>query len=270
MRPPPRSGSPRPGGLTPDDVRVGEPYELSEGRRVEVLPAGRRHGRANLTGGSVLSSDPAVTSAGVDVGFAADAKTLRAPDVAVGDFGDGPGWAQGAPPLAVEYADQGQDEADLRAKVGELLRAGCRHVWVVRLTGPRRVEVYDGAQPMRLVYPGEDLVAPGVLQNPVPVTAMYDPSAAQDVVLRNLLNRLGYKSLEHVVSVSHAKGHEVGREEGREEGRRAAILAVLAARGVAVPDEVAAHISAQTQAESIDRLLARAAVVTSADALFEP
>ena len=226
----------------------------------------------------MLSSDPAVTSAGVDVGFAADAKTLRAPDVAVGDFGDGLGWAQGAPPLAVEYADQGQDEADLRVKVGELLRAGCRHVWVVRLTGPRRVEVYDGALPMRLVYPGEDLVAPGVLQNPVPVTAMYDPSAAQDVVLRNLLNRLGYKNLEHVVSVSHAKGHEIGREEGREEGReqgreegrRTAILAVLDARGVAVPDEIAARISTQTQAEAIDRLLARAAVVTSADALFEP
>jgi hypothetical protein len=244
---------------------VGEPCELSEGQRVEVLPAGARHGRANLLGGSVLGSDPAVRSAGVGVGFAADSRTLRAPDVAVGDFGDGPGWARGAPPLAVEYADQGQDEADLRKKVAELLRAGSRHVWVVRLTGPRRVEVHGPDAPVRLAYPGEDLTAPGILQNPVPVTALYEPDAAQEVVLRNLLQRHGYRSLEHVVARSRAEGHE----EGREEGRRAALRAVLAARGLDLPVEVEARLEGVRDAALLDRLIARAVSVESAGALLD-
>lgn len=267
--------------LRPEDLKVGEPYELSGGQRVEVLPAGRRHGRANLLGGSVLGSDPAVQSAGVDVGFAADAHTLRAPDVAVGDFGDGPGWAQGAPPLALEYADQGQDEADLKKKVAELLRAGSRHIWVVRLTGPRRVEVYEAGAPMRIAYPGEALVAPGVLQNPVPVTALYEPDAAQAVVLRNLLQRHGYQSLEHVVAQSHAEGHEEGRTEGRAEGRtegrsegradahRASIRAVLAARGLALPDDVAHRLDAERDPDVLERLVVRAATTADPATLFD-
>ncbi len=43
----------------------------------------------------------------------------------------------------VEYADTGQDEADLATKIQELLAAGTRHIWVVRLTGPRRVEIHE-------------------------------------------------------------------------------------------------------------------------------
>ena len=44
--------------------------------------------------------------------------TLHAPDVAVGNVADEPGWVTGkAPPLAVEYADTGQDEAELSVLV---------------------------------------------------------------------------------------------------------------------------------------------------------
>jgi len=42
---------------------------------------------------------------------------LRTPDVAIGSsttIGDGRGWIPGAPPLALEYAAQGQDEAGLQ------------------------------------------------------------------------------------------------------------------------------------------------------------
>jgi hypothetical protein len=131
--------------------------------------------------------------------------------------------------------------------VSELLRAGGRFVWVVRLTGPRRVEVHEAGQAMRVVYPGDELLAPGILQNPVPVTALFEPSAAQEVMLRNLLQRHGYKNLEHVVAASRAEGHEAGRQEGHEAGRQegheagldegrratsAALLSVLRARGL--------------------------------------
>jgi hypothetical protein len=131
---------------------------------------------------------------------------LRAPDVAVGGLNDEPGWGQTAPPLCVEYADRGQDEAELQKKIVELLRCGTQHVWVVRLTGPRRVEVYEPGKPMHAATPGDVLAAPGILKNAVPVDALYDRDAAHRHTLRNLLQREGYGDLDAVRD-------EVRREE---------------------------------------------------------
>jgi hypothetical protein len=254
--------------VTADQIRPGDPYELSEGRLVECLPTGRRGGRGNLIGGEVLDTDPAVQAAGVDIGVSPRPEMLRAPDIAVGDIPDEPGWATAAPPLAVEYADTGQDEADLRLKIDELLAAGTRWVWVVRLQGARRVEVYEAApdaaqrmaparagraaarvqqppRPARVLYPGEVLEAPGVLQNPVPVEALYDRDVAHEVTLRNLLQRKGYDDLDAVL------------EEGRRQGLRAAHVAGLrtAVRdacellGIALSSAREATIDAMDEAE---------------------
>src|SRR5206468_11235414 len=110
-------------------------------------------------------------------------------------------------------------------KIAELLAAGTQRVWVVRLSGPRRVEVHESGQEPRFVHPGEELTAPGILQNPVPVDALYDRQAAHAVILRNLLQRKGYRDLDEV--------REEGRNEGRQEGQMQSlsdyILAVLQA-----------------------------------------
>lgn len=95
--------------------------------------------------------------------------TLWAPDLAVAEMPDHPGWVQGAPPLAVEYADIGQDEETLAAKIQDLLAAGTLFFWVVRLTDLRRVEVHQPEKAMTIANPGEELRAPGVLANPMPV-----------------------------------------------------------------------------------------------------
>ena len=47
------------------------------------------------------------------------------------------------PPLALEYASIGQDEDGLQREIVDFLAAGTQLVWVVRLVGPRRVEVYE-------------------------------------------------------------------------------------------------------------------------------
>ena len=65
--------------------------------------------------------------------------------------------------------------------------------------------------------------APGILANPVPVEALYDPDAARDVALRNLLQRRGYADLEAV----QKEGREEGRQERREEGRKTGQLALV-------------------------------------------
>jgi hypothetical protein len=101
-------------------------------------------------------------------------------------FPDEPGWVQGAPALAVEYADVDRDEEDLQVKIQELLAAGTRFFWVVRLTGPW-VEVYQPGQEMYIAYPGKELQAPGILTNPMPVEALYDGDTARRVIFRNLL-----------------------------------------------------------------------------------
>ena len=171
--------------------------------------------------------------------------------------------------MAVEYADRGQDEAGLTTKIQDLLGAGTRYVWVVRLTGPRRVEVHEPGQAMRLVHPGGQLLAPGVLRNPVDVTALYDRDAAHEATLRNLLQRRGYESIEAVYAEGEhageaqgeargeakgkAEGEALGRKQGELDALRTALHEVLTARDVACDDAlkqaiVACQDSAQLRA----------------------
>lgn len=237
---------------------------MSNGHRIYCAPSGGRHALTNTTGAEALSTDPQVTSAGIDAGFSPEPGTLRAPDVAVGHVPDEPGWIPGAPPLAVEYADSGQDEDELARKIRELIGAGTKHFWVVRLTGPRRVEVYEPGCAMRVVRPGEELEAPGILRNRVPVEALYDRDAAHEVALRNLLQRKGYENLRDVETKSEARGELRGQARA---GARA-ILSVLAARGLHVPEDVRRQIAACEDSNVLDRWIGRAVTVTSAFEIF--
>lgn len=180
----------------------------------------------------MIGTDPLVEHSGVQVGFQLGEGTLRAPDVAVMSGAPGEGWAQGAPPLAIEYADRGQDEVELRRKTAQLLEGGTRAVWVVRLGRIRQVEVYTRGAGGDVVYTvaqaHETLSLPGVLQNPVPVAALFDPQQADLATLQNLLDRFGF--------VHPDQARELGREEGRGEGARAVAIAVLRARGEADPE----------------------------------
>lgn len=253
-----------PGPFRADRIRPGDPYELSEGRLVECLPTGGRGSRANRLGAQVLGTDPDVDSVGVDTGFTPREDTLRAPDVAVGNVPDAPGWVKGVPPLAVEYADTGQNDADLRKKIRELLAAGSRWIWVVRLAGPRCVEVHEAGRPLYLARPGDLLEAPGVLRNPVPVDALYDEGAANAATLHNLLQRHGYDSLEQV----RAEAKTEGRVEGRLESLREALSEVMEVRGLAPADTHLRAIAECMDSERLKAWLGRAGVATSAQEVF--
>lgn len=117
------------GGFTADDVKPGSRYELSEGHPVYRAPTGGKGARSNAAGAEVLDTDPDVEAAGVDAGFSPNARTLRAPDIAVGNVQDVPGWIPGAPALAAEYAGPGEDEQELQLEISELLHAGTRFIW---------------------------------------------------------------------------------------------------------------------------------------------
>lgn len=195
----------------------------------------------------VIDTDPDVIDAAIDTGFTTDDGTLRAPDIAVG-VPEVAGWVKGTPPLAVEYAGVGQDEDALQRKISDLLAAGTRFIWVVRLVGLRRVEVYTNGAPTRVVDASGTLTAPGILRKPVPVRALYDREVAHERALENLLERQGYATLDDVRDEARAEG----REEGREEGQRAMLLDLLRSRFGALPDAIVAAVTALDQARIRD------------------
>lgn len=266
---------------TVDQLREGERYELDQGRRVYVAPTGEDGGQSTISGGELIVSDPSVKTAGIDVGHALSEKTLRAPDISVGDLADKPGWHKGAPALAVEYASSGQDEAELKLKIKDLLAAGTRFIWVVRLLGVRRVEVYEPEKPMRVAHIGEDLLAPGVLQNPIPVQALFDRQLAHELTLRNLLQRKGYQDLDAVreesrqqgVAEGRQQGVAEGRQQGVEEGHRRALQntlqSILRARGLSLSPDQADRVAACHDVARLERWTARAVTASTAVEIFE-
>jgi len=165
----------------------------------------------------------------------------------------------------VEYAGPGQDEADLQVKIGELLEAGSRFIWVARLIGPRRVEVHRPGQPVQVFGSGDNLEAPGILRNPIPVDALFERVAADRAVLRNLLQRAGYQDLDAV----RDEGRERGREEGRSEGIAESILALLAGRGLEVEAQVGGRVRACRDPDQLRAWLLAAARVTDPARLFD-
>lgn len=66
-----------------------------------------------------------------------------------------------------------------------------------------------------------------------------------------------------------AEGRDEGRDEGRVEGEAKSVLRVLAARGIEVPEEARARISACADLRQLDAWLDRASVATSVAELFD-
>ncbi|MCF7997363.1 MAG: Uma2 family endonuclease [Chromatiaceae bacterium] len=253
------------GPFRADQLREGDRYELSQGHPIYCAPAGRDHAGRNLAGGGALETDPDVEWAGVDAGFSPESGTLRAPDIAIAPDGDERGWIPGVPPLAVEYAGPGQDAQELETKIAELLAHGTQQVWVVRLVGPRLVEVRRRDQPVQILGPGDLLSAPGLLRNPVPVEALYDRDASHRVMLRNLLQRAGYESIEAI----RTEGLNAGVEQGIEQGLVEAIVDLLTDRGLTLDEAARARLSACHDQAQLKQWLRRAARAKTLDDLFE-
>lgn len=264
-----RPGTPtEKGPFRAEHVRSGDPYEISNGHPVRCLPTGGQGAMKTKLGVMAILSDPAATSSGVDPGYAPRPDMLRAPDLAVGNVPDQPGWIEGVPLLAVEFADTGQDEAELKKKTRELLREGTKLVWVVRLTGIPRVEVHEPERPMWIAGLDDELVAPGILKNPVPVRALFDPARAREVNLKNLLEAYGYGGLEDVRAEGKAEGKAEGVAEGIAEGKADALLRILEARGVALTDDDRRRVRGCREESLLDAWLVRAARGASRDDVF--
>ena len=153
------------------DCRV----ELDEGRIITMSKPNVEHGKIaaeihlevgmhaktnNL--GHTLISDTAFTLARSDYG----GDTVRGIDVAFVSYAKLPGLPpktsfEGAPDLAVEVISPSNTASDIRRKVRQLLRAGCRMVWVL-YPDDREVDVHTAASSITL-FEGDTLTGGDVL-----------------------------------------------------------------------------------------------------------
>lgn len=263
-----------PGPFEARQLRPGDRYELHDGHAIYCAPTGGDGARATLIGAQVIDSDPFVEDAAIDAGFTTAPGMLRAPDISVG-VPNKPGWVQGVPPLAVEYASRGQDEDDLATKIADLLGAGTQQVWVVRLLGPRHVEVHKKDEPVRIASGDDLLEAPGILKKPIQAAMLYDRELAYERILENHLERRGYESLEAVRDEGRDLGREEGRDLGREEGRdlgreeaaRQILAELLRQRFGPLPPEAESRLAAARHPELMD-LTSRLLSATSLEALL--
>jgi Uma2 family endonuclease len=262
------------GPFRASQLRDGDRYELWNGHAIPHRPPSQERASAKAYAALVIASDPAVEDSAMDAGYALDGgKTLRAPDVSVAGGPRRPGFDPEAPPLAIEYADSGQDEVELRQKIIDLIRAGTRYVWVVRLTEPRQIEVHQPKRAMKVVPLDGVLTATGVLKNPVPARALVERDAAMETTLRNLLNRKGYASLDAVRSDGEAEGFArgvaAGKAEGKVEGKVEAIVAIANARGVSLSAIQVTRLSDIGSVEALDAILAAVARASTPNELAE-
>lgn len=132
-------------------VYAGQPYELVEGRIVEVTPAGFSHGAITSRAAALLrafvDANGSGEVVGAETGFWLDEHTLRAPDCAfvsqdkLASIEEADKYVPFAPDLAVEVVSPGDNAANIRDKVSQYRRAGTRLIWVI-YPSIRKVDVY--------------------------------------------------------------------------------------------------------------------------------
>jgi len=248
------------GPFRADQVRSGDPYELSQGHPIVGAPTGQDGTEPNGLGAAVLGSDPAAKRVGVDTGLALGPDTLRAPDIAV-NFIPGEGaWSTGAP-LVVEYAGRGQDEGDLREKSRSSkprARPSCgwcassaggasRCTRGVRLCAPW---TRTGRSWRRGCWRCRSRCAPSSSGTPRTRRRSATSSRARATT----------------ASTPSARG---GRKEGREEGLRAALLTLLDAAAIELTAEDRARVKGCRDGATLATWVRRTRTATTRDEVFE-
>lgn len=126
-------------------LRLGDDFhgELRRGKIITMSPAGSQHGAVAMAIGArikIFVDDHGLGSVyAAETGFiiSHDPDTVRAPDVSfvaaarIPEGGNGPGFFDGAPDLAVEVLSPSNTPAETAEKVDEYLKAGVRLIWVV-------------------------------------------------------------------------------------------------------------------------------------------
>jgi hypothetical protein len=163
--------------------------------------------------------------------------------------------------LAFEIAST-QSLGHAGRKAAKLAGRGVRRVFAIDVERSRALEWSAELGTWRELDPAGHIEDPA-LEVPLPIQAMIHAAKADDAVQRALIAK-GNPVLEAHV----AKHRDEARAEGITRGKAEALLAVLAARGIAVGDAERVRILGERDPVQLDRWLAGAVTCAEAAELF--
>jgi Putative restriction endonuclease len=247
---------------SPDDHLVAPEVtrdEVIRGRHVVAMPALPAHADRQFELGFVLRAH-------VKPGYVGSADLLTrvlagsdfATDLCVRKEGNDPATGtRYLEELSFEVVNE-QSGRDIREKAEDLTARGVRRVIAVFVKTGKVCQWSPGKAAWEALDLDGVLDDP-CLQRPLRLRALLDAAEADDAVARALAEKRN-----PVIEGLQAERFAAGRGEGLVEAKAGAILVVLAARGLAVPEEVRAHLLACRDVATLDRWLAVAALAASA------
>jgi Uma2 family endonuclease len=255
------------GSELPDiDDRLVEPetrYEMVDGELVEVSPVDRPHASRHVQLAALMEAHT-----GRDFDVAADLLTRTspvddvAPDVSVyPDAPDPTTDRRQLEQLAFEIVST-QLLGNARIKAAKLAGRGVRRVFAIDVERSRALEWSVALGTWRELDPAGHIEDPA-LEVPLPIHAMIHAAKADDAVQRALIAKGNPVLKAHV-----ARHREEAKAEGIVQGKAEALLAVLAARGIAVEAAERVRILGERDPVQLDRWLAGAPTCTEATELL--
>ena len=236
------------------DDRLVEPetrYEMLDGELVYVSPADPPHGEHHLQLAALIEAHT-----GFEFEAAADLLTRTskgddvAPDVSV--YPDAPDPRTGGrqlEQLAFEIVST-QSLGSAAVKAAKLARRGVRRVIAIDVERSCVLEWSSALGSWRELDPAGQIEDPA-LEVPLPIEAMIHAAKADDAVARALVARHN-----PVIEAVRAEDRAAGRVEGKIE----ALVAILAARDIALDSAARERIVRERDPERLDLWIARAAV----------
>lgn len=234
-------------------VEPGTRYEMIDGRLVYVPPCDAPHGTRQLRLCALVEAH-----IGSDFVAASDLLTRTsliddiAPDVSV--YRAAPDPRTGRPRLA-EIAFEvvsTQSLGDAGAKAAKLVGRGVRRVFAIDVSRSRMLEWSTSLARWSLLD-AAGVIADPALEVPLPIEAMIRDARIDGAVIRALDARHS-PALEEIKARSEAEG----RENGFRRGKAEAVVAVLAARNLAMAPEERAQILGERDPARLDRWISRA------------
>ncbi|MBI4703980.1 MAG: Uma2 family endonuclease [Deltaproteobacteria bacterium] len=241
--------------LAPPETRL----EYLDGIEMFAAPADGPHATRHFDVTRVLGAHVAdgyrgavdmLTRTGHTSDFAPDASIFPAAP-------DAPTGGRQLEELAFEVASE-QSIAVPTEKARQLVRRGVRRVFCV-LVGQRRALEWSRQSDGWRTMTETEVIQDRCLVRPLEIRALLDVAAADEAVAEALVAR-GAPAIERTRAQSEAKGHA--------EAKATAVLAVLAARGIELADQLRARVLSFSDSATLDRWLARAAVATSHEQVF--
>jgi len=246
----------------PDD-RLAEPetrYEVIDGERVYVSPADEPHGTEHFGLGYVLAAHVAPGYCGaVDMLTRTSETSDYAPDASIyPEARDPKTGGRKLEELAFEVAST-QSRASATRKARGLAERGVRRVFCLWLPRGTALEWNAELDDWRALAPNS-VIVDVCLVRPLPVAALLNAAVRDDEVARALLAKRNPVLMSELAEQS-AKGEARGRAE--------AVIRVIEARGLTVPSELRARLTACADLDELDRWITRAATARSSDELVE-